>query len=254
MLNLLEKDLEEWTGRSQDHLVCFHLVTILTDQGHIRELFVISETSKCSIDIFFKVIPLQTQLFGHCNVIDVTNVRLWKPPTQLHQAMHATTHPGYWPGVSDIIARVSFLVFSHYLANIVYAISRQSRGILYNIFGERYYQICLLLSVLDNGLLSDIWVICQCQYERDNKGHLYKYTLFCCKTGYVVITGFLSRDAVCQIYAHFEALEKYCISREICSISCKYRSKSSKKYRSGMVVTTNSNLDWIQLHWSCFCN
>ena len=46
MLNLLEKALEEWTGRSQDHLVCFHLVTILTSQSHISEVIVISQTPK----------------------------------------------------------------------------------------------------------------------------------------------------------------------------------------------------------------
>ena len=34
--------LEERTGSSQDHLVCFHLLTILTGQSHISEVVVLS--------------------------------------------------------------------------------------------------------------------------------------------------------------------------------------------------------------------
>ena len=55
MLNLLEKALKEWTGRSQDHLVCSHLVTIITNQSHISEVDVISQTLKRRTDLFLEV-------------------------------------------------------------------------------------------------------------------------------------------------------------------------------------------------------
>ena len=49
--------------------MCFHLLTILTSQGHIGKLFVISESPKSRICICFEVIPLQTKLFRHCSWI-----------------------------------------------------------------------------------------------------------------------------------------------------------------------------------------
>ena len=38
--------LKEWTGGSKDPLVCLHLLTILTGQGHISKLLVLSAVSK----------------------------------------------------------------------------------------------------------------------------------------------------------------------------------------------------------------
>ena len=35
-----------WTGGCQDHLVSFHLMAILTGQGHISKVIVFSQTSK----------------------------------------------------------------------------------------------------------------------------------------------------------------------------------------------------------------
>ena len=36
----------DWTGSSQDNLMCLNLCTILTSQGHIRKFLVISKSSK----------------------------------------------------------------------------------------------------------------------------------------------------------------------------------------------------------------
>ena len=55
--------LEEGTGSSQDHLVCFQLLTILTGQGDISEVFVFSQISKRDFYIFLEVVPLEAQLF-----------------------------------------------------------------------------------------------------------------------------------------------------------------------------------------------
>ena len=53
------------TGSSQDHLVCFHLLTILTSQSHISKVIVFSQVSKCTFDIFLEVIPLEAELLRH---------------------------------------------------------------------------------------------------------------------------------------------------------------------------------------------
>ena len=42
--------LEERTGSSQDHLVGFHLLTILTGQSHISKVIVLSQVSKNTFD------------------------------------------------------------------------------------------------------------------------------------------------------------------------------------------------------------
>ena len=34
---------KEWTRGDENHLVCLHLLTILTSQGHICEVFVLSQ-------------------------------------------------------------------------------------------------------------------------------------------------------------------------------------------------------------------
>ena len=57
---------EEWTRGCQNYLMNFHLLTILTGQGHISEVSISSETSKSCDNIFFKVIPLEAQGFRHC--------------------------------------------------------------------------------------------------------------------------------------------------------------------------------------------
>ena len=40
-------------------------MTIFTSQGHISKLILLSQTSKCCVDIFLEVIPLQAELFRH---------------------------------------------------------------------------------------------------------------------------------------------------------------------------------------------
>ena len=111
-------------------------------------------------------------------------------------------------GMSDIIARISYLIFSHYLANIVYCDINGISRYLYDIW------ICpdvWVFSVLDNRLLSEIWVILQkCQFGRAEKDIYFNSNTspsfngtLCHKTNYVVITRFLSQKAVCWIYALF---------------------------------------------------
>ena len=59
----LEDVEEEGAGGYEDDLVSLHLLTILTGQGHISELLVLSQISKGRADILSEVVPLQTQLF-----------------------------------------------------------------------------------------------------------------------------------------------------------------------------------------------
>ena len=61
-----QKVLKEWTWACKDHLVSFHLLTILTGQGHISKVSIFSQLSKCTNCILLEVVPLQTQLFWHC--------------------------------------------------------------------------------------------------------------------------------------------------------------------------------------------
>ena len=53
------------TESSQDHLVCFHLLTILTGQSNISEVIVLSQVSKSTFDVILEVIPLKAKLFRH---------------------------------------------------------------------------------------------------------------------------------------------------------------------------------------------
>ena len=57
--------IKEWTGGSQDHLVCFHLLTILTGQGHISKVIVLSQVSKGNFDVVLEVVPLEAKFFRH---------------------------------------------------------------------------------------------------------------------------------------------------------------------------------------------
>ena len=59
----LQKLLEEWAGGDENHLVGLDLLTILTGQGQICEVLVISQLSESRADIVTEVVPLQTQLF-----------------------------------------------------------------------------------------------------------------------------------------------------------------------------------------------
>ena len=54
--------LKEWTGSCQDHLMCFHLLTILTGQSHISKVIVLSQVSKSTFDVVLEVIPLEAKL------------------------------------------------------------------------------------------------------------------------------------------------------------------------------------------------
>ena len=53
--------LKKWTGSSQDHLVCLHLLTILTGKGHISKVIVLSQVSKRTFDVVLEVIPLEVK-------------------------------------------------------------------------------------------------------------------------------------------------------------------------------------------------
>ena len=48
---------------SQDHIVSFPMLTILTGQSHISKLFFSPEISKRTDGILFEIIPLKTKLF-----------------------------------------------------------------------------------------------------------------------------------------------------------------------------------------------
>ena len=54
--------LEERTGGSQDHLVCFHLLAILTGQSDISEVIVLSQASKGIFDVLLEIVPLEAEL------------------------------------------------------------------------------------------------------------------------------------------------------------------------------------------------
>ena len=73
---LVQKVLEERTGRHQDQLVSFYLLAILTSQGHISEIFVLSKISKCGVDVFLEVVPFQTKLFRHYGTISTDTDQL----------------------------------------------------------------------------------------------------------------------------------------------------------------------------------
>ena len=143
----------------------------------------------------------------------------------LHLCHHACTMSGKAcprSGMSDIIARILYLIFSHYLANIVY---RDLNGIsrcLYDIW------ICpdvwVFSSVLDNRLLSEIWVICQkCQFRRAEKTFTSiqillqasmqsdKYTRFFAKQTMWWLCAFCRKTrhhAACWIFAPFRIVKK----------------------------------------------
>ena len=55
--------LEEQAWESQDHFVCFHLLTIPTGQSHIIEVFVLSEITIWFFYISFEIAPLNAKLF-----------------------------------------------------------------------------------------------------------------------------------------------------------------------------------------------
>ena len=59
--------LEEGTGSSQYHLMCFHLLTILAGQSDIGEVIVFSQVPESTFDVLLKVIPLEAELFRHVN-------------------------------------------------------------------------------------------------------------------------------------------------------------------------------------------
>ena len=58
MFVLLKDFLKERTGGSEDQLVCLHLLTIFTHQGHICKVFVSSEPPESGANIGFEVLPL----------------------------------------------------------------------------------------------------------------------------------------------------------------------------------------------------
>ena len=62
MLICLEKILKEGAGGDKNKLVDFYLLTILTDQSDISEVFVGPQLFKSRSDIVPEVIPLQTEL------------------------------------------------------------------------------------------------------------------------------------------------------------------------------------------------
>ena len=70
---LIEEVLKERTGCCQDNLVSLYLLAILTSQGHICEIDVLSKISEGCVDTGLEVVPFQTKLFRHHG----TNV--WTP-------------------------------------------------------------------------------------------------------------------------------------------------------------------------------
>ena len=51
------------TGASQDHLVSLRLLTILTGQGHISKVIVLSQVSISNFDVLLEIIPLEAKFF-----------------------------------------------------------------------------------------------------------------------------------------------------------------------------------------------
>ena len=63
VLGLLQKLHEERAWRGQDHFVGFNLLAIFTGKSDISEFYVFPETSKWGCDVFFEVVPLETEFF-----------------------------------------------------------------------------------------------------------------------------------------------------------------------------------------------
>ena len=59
----LQDAQKERTRGDKNYLVDLHLLTILTGQGHISKLIVLSQVSNSQSDIAFEIVPLQTMLF-----------------------------------------------------------------------------------------------------------------------------------------------------------------------------------------------
>ena len=57
--------LEQWTWSHQDHLMSLRPIAIVTNQGHNSKVLVFSKASEFDCNIFFEIIPLQTQFFWH---------------------------------------------------------------------------------------------------------------------------------------------------------------------------------------------
>ena len=57
-----ERSLFIFSKLERKWLVCFHLLTIFTHQGHISQVGVASESSKYGVDIISEMVPLQTHL------------------------------------------------------------------------------------------------------------------------------------------------------------------------------------------------
>ena len=120
IFNKLER---KGTWGSKRYLVCFHLLTIFTHQGHISQVGVASESSKYGVDIISEMVPLQTHLCWSSHVEResrncISSVQSAKLPQYIHKqpvvvighrlmvmaiiAMHCqniargTTDPGYW--------------------------------------------------------------------------------------------------------------------------------------------------------------
>ena len=51
---------KERTQSNKNHLVSLYLLTILTGQGHISELLVLPQVSKCQAGVFSEAVPLQS--------------------------------------------------------------------------------------------------------------------------------------------------------------------------------------------------
>ena len=62
VLVLPQKVAEERTGRDEDHLVRVNLLAILAGQGHISEVFVLTQFLERSPDVVMEIVPLQAQL------------------------------------------------------------------------------------------------------------------------------------------------------------------------------------------------
>ena len=62
---LLAHFLKKWTWRGHDAFVSLHMLTILTYEGDIREIFVVSQIPKHRTAIILEVIPLHTKFVWH---------------------------------------------------------------------------------------------------------------------------------------------------------------------------------------------
>ena len=67
-MRILSQDVPEKRGaRCQYHLVSLHLI-VLTGDGHVKEILIITKLSECHTDVGLEVVPLEAKLLCCCHI------------------------------------------------------------------------------------------------------------------------------------------------------------------------------------------